>query len=108
MPEAKIPLAQAVTYIAAAPKSNAAYMGINAAMKDVENEATQPVPDHLRDSHYPGAKELGRGKGYKYAHDYEGGTVQQEYMKSPKKYYEPKEIGEEKEIKERLEEWRAD
>jgi len=97
MPEARIPLAQAVIYIANAPKSNACYLAIEAAMKDVEEEPTLPVPDHLRDANYPGAKKLGRGEGYKYPHDYPGGTapcdiggkVEQEYLTKKKKYYKP-------------------
>ena len=101
MPEARIPLAQATIYIANAPKSNACYKAIEAAMEDIENEQTMEVPEHLKDSHYPGAKKLGHGKGYKYPHDY-GGYVEQEYMPQKKKYYEPKEIGEEKKIAERL------
>ena len=80
MPEAKIPLAQAVTYIACAPKSNAAYMGITKAQQDVEEGRTLQVPDHLKDASYPGAKRLGRGEGYKYAHDYEGHFVEQDYL----------------------------
>jgi len=88
MPEARIPLAQATIYIAKAPKSNACYKAIEAAMADIENEQTMEVPDHLKDSHYPGAKKLGHGKGYKYPHDY-GGYVEQEYMSKKKKYYNP-------------------
>lgn len=88
MPEARIPLAQATIYIAKAPKSNACYKAIEAAMEDIENEQTMEVPDHLKDSHYPGAKKLGHGKGYKYPHDY-GGHVKQEYLPKEKKYYNP-------------------
>ncbi len=88
MPEAKIPLAQAVIYIAKAPKSNASYMAIEAALKDIATEETMEVPDHLKDSHYPGAKKLGHGEGYKYPHDY-GGQVEQEYLRKKKKYYKP-------------------
>ncbi|MCE5311947.1 MAG: replication-associated recombination protein A [Nitrospiraceae bacterium] len=88
MPEARIPLAQAATYIASAPKSNAAYVAIDEAMHDIETETTQEVPDHLKDSHYKGASKLGRGEGYKYPHDF-GGHVEQEYMKQKKKYYRP-------------------
>lgn len=90
MPEARIPLAQAVIYIANAPKSNACYMAIEEAMQDVANEETMEVPDHLKGSNYPGAKKLGHGTGYKYAHDYPGGFVEQEYLKKKKKYYNPK------------------
>ncbi|MBI5027228.1 MAG: replication-associated recombination protein A [Nitrospirae bacterium] len=88
MPEARIPLAQATIYVANAPKSNACYLAIEAAMKDVETERTMEVPEHLKDTHYPGAKKLGHGKGYKYPHDY-GGYVEQEYLTKKKKYYNP-------------------
>lgn len=103
MPEAKIPLAQAVVYISCAPKSNASYKAITAAYEDIEKEKVQEVPDHLKDASYSGAKGLGRGKGYKYAHDYNDHYVKQEYTRSKVKYYEPTEIGYEKKIKERLE-----
>ncbi|MCD6288022.1 MAG: replication-associated recombination protein A, partial [Candidatus Hydrogenedentes bacterium] len=69
MPEAQIPLAEATVYVATAPKSNASYMALNRAMEDVREQRTVPVPKHLRDSHYPGAERLGRGKGYIYPHD---------------------------------------
>ena len=88
MPEARIPLAQAAIYISKAPKSNACYKAIEAALKDISTEETMEVPDHLKDSHYPGAQKLGHGKGYKYPHDY-GGYIEQEYMKKKKKYYNP-------------------
>ena len=88
MPEAKIPLAQATIYVAKARKSNASYKAIEAALNDVATEETMEVPDHLKDSHYPGAKKLGHGKGYKYPHAY-GGHVEQEYLPKKKKYYEP-------------------
>jgi putative ATPase len=88
MPEAKIPLAQATIYVAKAAKSNAAYTAIEAALKDISTEETMEVPDHLKDSHYPGAQKLGHGIGYKYPHDY-GGSVEQAYLKKKKKYYNP-------------------
>ncbi len=88
MPEAQIPLAQAALYVAKAPKSNAAYRAIEAALHDVETEGIMEVPDHLKDSHYPGAKKLGRGTGYRYPHDY-GGHVEQDYLKKKKKYDAP-------------------
>jgi len=88
MPEARIPLAQATIYVAKAPKSNASYKAIEEAMEDIEKEQTMEVPDHLKDSHYPGAKKLGHGKGYKYPHDY-GGCVEQDYLSKKKKYYKP-------------------
>jgi len=106
LPEAKIPLAQAVTYIACAPKSNAAYMAIAKAEEDVQSGRTLEVPGHLKDAHYPGAKRLGRGEGYKYAHNYEGHFVEQDYLPVDRTYYEPSEEGYEKEIKKRLDEWR--
>lgn len=88
MPEARIPLAQATIYIAKAPKSNACYRAIEAAMEDMGKEETLEVPNHLKDSHYPGAKKLGHGKGYKYPHDYDG-PVEQDYLPKKKKYYNP-------------------
>ena len=103
MPEGRIPLAQAVCYIACAPKSNAAYLGIDKAMKDVEESRTLEVPTHLKDSHYPGAKKLGHGKGYKYSHQYKDHYVEQDYIPESKKYYEPTDSGYEKKIKEYLE-----
>ncbi|MBI5190885.1 MAG: replication-associated recombination protein A [Nitrospirae bacterium] len=99
MPEGRIPLAQAVTYVATAPKSNAAYKAIGAALKDVEGGAVLPVPDHLKDTSYKGAKRLGRGKGYKYPHDYPGHWVEQEYMAEKRAYYTPSDQGYEKEVK---------
>jgi putative ATPase len=102
LPECRIPLAQAAVYVACAPKSNAAYMGIEAAMKDVEEGRAMEVPKHLQDSHYSGAKKLGRGVGYKYAHDFKGHYIKQEYMPQARIYYEPTDIGFEKNIKEHL------
>ncbi|MFA4843397.1 MAG: replication-associated recombination protein A [Candidatus Margulisiibacteriota bacterium] len=104
LPEARIPLAQAAVYVATAPKSNAAYMGINNAMKDVAENPTLEVPEHLKNAVYDGEKERGKGKGYKYAHDSATGYVKQDYLPSPRKYYEPKDIGYEKKIKARLDE----
>ena len=103
MPEARIPLAQATVYVACAPKSNAAYMGIENALKDVKEGRTHEVPTHLKDASYSGAKRLGRGEGYKYAHDYEKHYVEQEYVAGGRKYYIPTEIGYEKKIKDWLE-----
>lgn len=102
MPEGAIPLAQAATYVASAPKSNASYLGIKEAMKDVEEGRVLPVPDHLKDAHYKGAQRLGRGKGYRYPHDYPGHHVAQDYLPQKREYYRPTEQGEEKRIKERL------
>ncbi len=89
MPECRINLSQATTYLACAPKSNAAYKAIDAALADVRNQSVLPVPMHLRDGHYKGAEKLGHGKGYKYAHDSEDGWVAQDYLGVPKTYYEP-------------------
>jgi putative ATPase len=102
MPEGRIPLAQAATYVAAAPKSNAAYLGINAALRDIEEGRLLPVPDHLKDASYKGAARLGRGKGYRYPHDFPGHYVPQDYLPQRRIYYQPTEQGEEKRIKERL------
>ncbi|MFC1644384.1 replication-associated recombination protein A [Candidatus Omnitrophota bacterium] len=99
-PEAKIPLAQATVYVACAPKSNAAYMAIEKAVQDVEEQRTQEVPDHLKDANYPGAEKLGHGEGYKYAHSYQEHYVKQKYMRKKKKYYIPTEMGFEKKISE--------
>jgi putative ATPase len=107
-PEAQIPLAEATIYIATAPKSNSTIKAIGAAVKEVESGRTLPVPEHLRDSSYPGAKRLGHGEGYKYAHNYEGHFVTQDYLGSERRYYEPTEQGAEKRIKERVEKWRAE
>ena len=107
LPEAQIPLAQAAIYIACAPKSNASYGAIARANSDVKNKRTPRVPLHLRDTNYPGSKELGHGEGYKYPHDFPGGYVEQEYVEpgtKSRKYYEPKDSGYEAKIKKRLEE----
>ena len=106
MPEARIPLAQAVTYIATCPKSNAAYLAIDKAMQDVREGRTLEVPADLRDAHYPGAKRLGHGEGYQYAHEGEGHFVEQDYIPEERTYYEPTDQGYEKQIKERLDEWK--
>ena len=102
MPEGSIPLAQAATYVASAPKSNAAYLGIKAALKDIEEQALMPVPDHLKDASYKGAARLGRGKGYQYPHDFPGHYVPQEYLPQTRVYYRPTEQGDEKRLKDRL------
>lgn len=105
MPESRIILAQAVTYVACAPKSNSALMGIENALSDVKNITVSGVPAHLRDSHYSGASELEHGVGYKYAHNYPGHYVRQQYLPDEllgKIYYEPSENGVEKRISESL------
>jgi putative ATPase len=107
LPEAQIPLAQAVTYVSCAPKSNASYVGINRAMRDVTQNKPAPVPMHLRDTNYPGAKKLGHGKGYKYPHDFPGGHVEQDYIPpgtKSERYYEPTDRGHEARFRKRLEE----
>ncbi len=104
MPEARIPLAQATVYVATAPKSNAAYMGVEKALEDIKNEETMEVPDALKGTGYRGAEKLGHGVGYKYAHDYEGGFVKQDYTPQKKNYYEPTDRGFEAKIKKRMEE----
>lgn len=107
LPEARIPLAQAAIYVACAPKSNASYLAIEKATGDIENERSQEVPGHLKDASYPGADTLGHGKGYKYAHDYEGHFVKQKYTQRKVRYYEPTGLGYEAKIKQRLENLRA-
>lgn len=102
MPEARIPLAQAAVYVACAPKSNAAYLGIESAIKDVEEGKVLDVPDHLKDANLD-REAFGHGKGYKYAHEYKDHYVKQEYKPSDKRYYIPTEMGYEKKIKEWLE-----
>ena len=107
MPEARLPLAQAVTYIASAPKSNASYMAIDKALADVRSAQCGSIPAHLKDAHYKGAQKLGHGIGYRYPHDYEGHFVKQQYMPSAlagRKYYNPSDNGKEKNIKEYLRE----
>jgi putative ATPase len=104
MPECRIPLTQAVTYIALAPKSNASIKAIDAALDDVRTQRVLPVPVHLRDAHYPGAARLGHGEGYQYAHNYEGGWVAADYLGVEKSYYEPVDRGVEAELRKRLEE----
>ncbi len=102
LPEARIVLAQAAVYVACAPKSNAAYMGIDKALADVKDNKIQEVPIALKDGSYSGAKTLGRGKDYHYAHNYKDHYVAQEYMPQKVRYYEPTEMGYEKRIKEWL------
>lgn len=106
MPESQIILSQAASYVATAPKSNAAYMGIAKAMKTVADTRTMPVPAHLQDKHYKGAEKLGHGLGYKYAHDYPNHYVTQQYLPDGMegmRFYEPSENGYEKKIREHME-----
>ncbi len=105
MPEGRIPLAEAVVYLATAPKSNAAYNGVNAAMADVKAGRMGVVPNHLRDAHYAGAKRLGHGKGYVYSHDAEHGVAEQQYLPDAlegTEYYTPTTNGYEREVGPRL------
>jgi putative ATPase len=104
LPECQLNLAQAVTYLATAPKSNASYAAINAARADVREGRTLAVPLHLRDTHYRGAEKLGHGEGYEYAHDHPEGWVDQEYLPQEKRYYEPTDRGHEAVIRQRMEE----
>ena len=107
MPEARIILAQATTYLACAPKSNAAYMGLEEALTDIKEGRTLPVPKHLRDTSHKGAAKQFGHEGYKYAHDFEGHFVDQEYMPTSKIYYRPTTQGFEERIKKRLEQLEA-
>jgi putative ATPase len=106
MPEGRIPLAQAVVHLATAPKSNASYLGIDQAIADVRAGAFGRVPLHLRDAHYPGAKRLGHGKGYRYPHDADIGVVTQQYLPDElvgRTYYSPTQHGHERDLSARLE-----
>jgi putative ATPase len=105
MPEAQLTLSQAAIYMATAPKSNASAKAIWAAMSDVREGRTLPVPRHLKDSHFQGATRMGHGKGYQYAHDFQGGFVRQDYLGVDRTYYEPTNRGYEAEIKQRLNAW---
>ena len=102
LPECQLTLAQAVTYLACAPKSNAATVAIGEARHDVREGRLVPVPRHLRDRHYSGAKRLGHGEGYQYAHNSPEGVAAQEYLGIEREYYRPVDRGEEREIAERL------
>lgn len=103
MPEAKIILAEAVVYMATAPKSNASYMGLEKAMSAVQNTKISRIPVHLMDAHYKGAAKLGHGDGYKYAHDYENHYVNQQYLPDEivnEVFYNPGDLGYEVKVKE--------
>ncbi len=107
LPECQLNLAQGVAYLALAPKSNASIRAIGAAMRDVQEEGTKRPPKHLRDAHYPGAKRMGHGGGYKYPHSYPGGYVSQDYFPpgtGERSYYQPEDRGFEKELARRLKE----
>ncbi len=109
LPEARIPMAEAAIYIAAAPKSNAVVTAIGEAMRDVEQQRANPVPVHLRDTSHPQAVErLGYGEGYRYPHDFPDGFVRQQYMPQGlegRRYYRPTDHGAEAAVRRRLEEW---
>lgn len=102
LPEAQLSLSQAVTYLACAPKSNAATIAIGEARTDVREGRTTPVPVHLRDSHYAGAKRLGHGAGYQYSHNEADGVATQDYLGVDREYYRPVDRGFEAELGERL------
>ncbi len=111
MPEGRIPLAQATTYLASTPKSNAAYKAIGQALEDVRRETVPEVPMHLRNAPTGLMKNEGYGTGYRYAHEDQPEGMNQRYLPeelSGRIYYQPKESGVEIEIKERLERWRKD
>lgn len=103
MPEARIVLAQAVTYIACAPKSNASYLAIDEALSQVKKQQMVTIPNHLKDAHYPGAARLGHGNGYLYSHEYPNHYVQQQYLPDELEgmvFYRPTDNGQEKKWKE--------
>jgi putative ATPase len=106
LPECQLNLAQAVTYIATAPKSNASTVAIGKASADVRSGRTLAVPLHLRDSHYQGSQQLGHGQEYQYSHDHEGGWVDQAYLPEERRYYEPVDRGYEAQIRQRMEQLR--
>lgn len=110
MPEGRIPLAQAVVHLATAPKSNAAYQGIDQALADVRAGRAGVVPKPLRDAHYAGAKALGHGVGYKYPHAYPHSIVSQQYLPDDllgRQYYQPTTNGREQMLSERVERLRS-
>ena len=107
LPECRIPLVQAVTYVAMAPKSNASIKAIDAALDDVRNKRLLPVPVHLQDTHYAGAERLGHGAGYQYAHNSPEGWVAADYLGVERIYYEPVNRGFEAEISARLQDFRT-
>ena len=105
MPEGRIPLAEATVYLATAPKSNSAYAALNRAMEDVRKSRNEPVPLHLRNAVTGLMERMGYGKSYKYAHDYEGHFVLQDYLPpslKERRYYQPSEEGREKGLADRM------
>ncbi|MEQ6901225.1 replication-associated recombination protein A [Nocardioides sp. YIM 152588] len=110
LPEGRIVLAQAVVALAVAPKSNAVYLAVDEALRDVRNGKIGNVPAHLRDAHYPGAEAIGHGQGYQYSHDAPYGIATQQYAPDPvadARYYRPTELGAEAPVKQRWERIRA-
>jgi putative ATPase len=105
-PEARIPVAEATVYLATAHKSNSAIVAIDAALEDVRSGRTLPVPEHLRDAHYEGAKRLGHGVGYEYAHNHPDHFVAQDHLGAARHYYEPSDQGFEKKVRDRVALWR--
>jgi putative ATPase len=105
-PEGELTLAEATVYCATAPKSNASATGIWSAKADVEQGRTLEVPAALKDKHYKGAERLGHGTGYKYAHDYEGHIVDQDYLPEKRQYYKPSDQGFEQKVRDRMEKWK--
>ena len=106
LPEARINLAQAVTFLASAPKSNASYAGLDAATSAVRHQSNSEVPGHLRDAHYPGSEKLGRGLNYVYPHSHPGNYYPQQYLPDDlagTRFYKPTENGYEQKVKEHLE-----
>ncbi|MHC4067163.1 MAG: AAA family ATPase, partial [Planctomycetota bacterium] len=106
LPECQLPLAQAVIYLSCAPKSNASALAVWNAARDVKEGRTLPVPRHLRDAHYGGAKRLGHGQGYQYPHDYKEGELSQDYLGVDKVYYVPTDRGAEADVAALLEKFR--
>lgn len=105
LPEARIILSQATTFLASSPKSNASYLAVERAQEYVRTHSLPDIPDHLKDTHYVGAGQLGRGEGYRYPHDFPGGYVLQKYLPDgiiKEVFYEPKEIGEERILRDYL------
>jgi putative ATPase len=108
MPECNLAIAEAVVYLATAPKSNSLYRAYSEVQHDIRKTGNQPVPLHLRNPVTPLMREVGYGKGYKYAHEYEGHFVEQQNMPDSlrnRRYYTPSDEGYEKEVGARLEEW---
>ena len=105
-PEARIPIAEAAIYVACANKSNSVIRAIDAALDDIRTGNAIPVPHHLKDSHYAGAKTLKHGTGYKYSHDFPNHFIAQDYLGAEKRFYMPTEQGVEKKIKARVDYWR--